>query len=72
LSDPRESRRRFVLAASLRAIAGVVDSYWGRARARVRSLRPHPKELDVTDPRHLLLVGTGPGLGAAIARRFRA
>ena len=22
------------------------------------------------DPRHLLLVGTGPGLGAAIARRF--
>jgi short-subunit dehydrogenase len=28
------------------------------------------KELDMTDPRHLLLVGTGPGLGAAIARRF--
>jgi NAD(P)-dependent dehydrogenase (short-subunit alcohol dehydrogenase family) len=28
------------------------------------------KELDVTDPGHLLLVGTGPGLGAAIARRF--
>jgi NAD(P)-dependent dehydrogenase (short-subunit alcohol dehydrogenase family) len=24
----------------------------------------------MTDPRHLLLVGTGPGLGAAIARRF--
>src|SRR5690349_9356922 len=28
------------------------------------------KELTMTDPRHLLLVGTGPGLGAAIARRF--
>jgi NAD(P)-dependent dehydrogenase (short-subunit alcohol dehydrogenase family) len=26
--------------------------------------------MDMTDPRHLLLVGTGPGLGAAIARRF--
>jgi len=24
----------------------------------------------MTDPRHLLLVGTGPGLGAAVARRF--
>ena len=24
----------------------------------------------MTDPHHLLLVGTGPGLGAAIARRF--
>src|SRR3954447_14598995 len=24
----------------------------------------------MTDARHLLLVGTGPGLGAAIARRF--
>jgi NAD(P)-dependent dehydrogenase (short-subunit alcohol dehydrogenase family) len=27
-------------------------------------------ELDMTDSRRLLLVGTGPGLGAAIARRF--
>jgi NAD(P)-dependent dehydrogenase (short-subunit alcohol dehydrogenase family) len=26
--------------------------------------------MDMTDPRHLLLVGTGPGLGTAIARRF--
>src|SRR4051795_251777 len=24
----------------------------------------------MTDPRHLLLVGAGPGLGAAVARRF--
>jgi NAD(P)-dependent dehydrogenase (short-subunit alcohol dehydrogenase family) len=33
-------------------------------------VKRHPKELDMTDPLHLLLVGTGPGLGAAIARRF--
>jgi NAD(P)-dependent dehydrogenase (short-subunit alcohol dehydrogenase family) len=29
-----------------------------------------PREHASVDPRHLLLVGTGPGMGAAIARRF--
>jgi NAD(P)-dependent dehydrogenase (short-subunit alcohol dehydrogenase family) len=39
-------------------------------RARTVGETSPKKELDMTDPRHLLLVGTGPGLGAAIARRF--
>src|SRR4051812_25283444 len=56
--------------ASPRAIAAVAASSRCGAPAHVRSLRPHAKELDMTDPRHLLLAGTGPGLGAAIARRF--
>ena len=48
------------------------------ARARARAWPAHtaglrPKgEPDMTDPRHLLLVGTGPGLGAAIAAASRA
>src|SRR3954469_13023580 len=51
-------------------MAAAVDRYPSDGRARTRSLRPRSKELAMTDPPHLLLVGTGPGLGAAIARRF--
>jgi hypothetical protein len=50
----------------------VVENYRDNARARVRSLRSRPmRELDMNDPRHLLLVGTGPGLGTAIAHPTR-
>src|SRR3954469_12908333 len=51
-------------------MAAAVDRYPSDGRARTRSLRPRSKELAMTDPPHLLLVGAGPGLGAAIARRF--
>src|SRR3954471_11662737 len=49
--------------ASPRVIGRVVARTYGRCDHVRRSL-------EMTDPRHLLLVGTGPGLGAAIARRF--
>src|SRR4051794_5233388 len=68
--DRRELGSPARAEASPRAIAAVAATSRRGAPARVRSHRPDSKELDMTDPRHLLLVGTGPGLGAALARRF--